>query len=286
MMSGLPASGKTTVAKSLIEEVYPGAIRVSKDLISEMLHFGEFTPQNRKQVIELEKIMARNFLADGISVIVDDTNLGQRYEDAWKSIAVEKGALFIKATQTTDWMTCVERDFRRDKPVGEYTIKNFALEMGQVDGDFIICDLDGTLCDIKDRLHLVRSDDAGSEKNWKAFFENIPGDKLREEIANTVKQLHKDGFKIIYMSGRPEEYKQQTIEWLSRHGMDFNFSLIMRKFGDRRDDVIVKREMLNKYFKNRSQIKRVIDDRPKVVRMWKEELGDELVEDVGGGVEF
>ncbi|HRF70619.1 MAG TPA: AAA family ATPase [Candidatus Pelethenecus sp.] len=283
MLKGLPASGKSTYAEELINS-NGNFIRVNKDLISKMLYFGKFTPKNRTDVISLEESIAELYLTEGKSVIVDDTNLRQSDEDKWRNISIKHGAEFSIVEMKTDWVECIERDSNRVDKVGEYVIKNFALEIGQVDGEFVICDLDGTLCDISDRLHLVKPD--GGEKNWKAFFENIPSDKLREDIAEMVKLLYNDGKKIVYLSGRPEEYKKETIEWLKENGMDFNFSLIMRRVADRRDDVIVKREMLNKYFKDRSKIFKVIDDRPKVVALWKEELGEDRVIDVGNCIDF
>ena len=283
LMRGLPASGKSTVAKQLQKDI-PDTVRLNKDLMREMLHFGEYNWRNEKQINQLEEFIAETLIRNGVNVIIDDTNLFQKHFDKWKALAVKCGSLFIEAKQTTDWRECVERDYNREKPVGEYVIKNFAMSLGQVEGDFVICDLDGTLCDITDRRHLVNA--GGGEKDWKAFFENIPGDKVRYEVAEHVKFLNKIGYKIVYLSGRPEEYKQQTMEWLNKYGLDFNFTLIMRKKGDRRDDVIVKREMLNKYFPDRTKILGVIDDRPSVIRMWKEELGAGRVHDVGDGIEF
>lgn len=283
MMSGLSASGKSTVAESLQKEVYPGSIRVNKDLLRKMLHFGEYNWKNEKTVSSLETAIAREVLLAGGDVIVDDTNLHDHHEQKWTQLARECGALFIKVTQTTAWEECVERDSKRADSVGADVIKKQAMELDLVDEKFVICDLDGTLCDITDRRHFVSGKD---DKSWEKFFANIPGDKLREDVAETVKDLNAKGFKVVYLTGRPEEYKAQTVEWLIRMGMDFNFTLIMRRKGDKRDDVTVKREMLNKYFPDRTRICGVIDDRPSVLRMWKEELGEDLVLDVGDQVEF
>lgn len=283
MLSGLPASGKSTLAKSLMDEVYPDAVRVNKDLLRKMLNFGEYNWRNEKFVMNAEKAVAIIALMEGKDVIVDDTNLLPRHEDTWRELAEFNNAVFIKNTVNTPYMECVVRDHVRADSVGEYVIKNFALELGQVEGKFIICDLDGTLCNIDDRKHFVSGTD---KKSWEKFFANIPGDTLREDIAEAVRWFADKGYKIVYLTGRPENYKSQTLAWLEKNGMDFNFSLIMRKKDDKRPDTDVKREMLNKYFKNRDQIYGVIDDRPCVVRMWQEELGFTRVWDVGDGVEF
>ena len=58
----------------------------------------------------------------------------------------------------------------------------------------------------------------------------------------------------------------------------------MRKSGDKRPDTDVKKEILDKYFKDKIKIFTVIDDRPSVIRMWKENKLDVI--DVGDGIDF
>jgi hypothetical protein len=57
----------------------------------------------------------------------------------------------------------------------------------------------------------------------------------------------------------------------------------MRRKGDKRQDTDVKSDIYNRYLKQ-YDIVRVFDDRPSVIRMWREK-GLE-VEDVGNGEEF
>lgn len=280
MLSGLPASGKSTLAEKIQKDL-KNSVRVNKDLLRKMMYFGNFSWKNEKEVNDVELDIVRYYLGENIDVIVDDTNLLEYHENKWKSIAKEFNAEFIKVELNTPIDICIERDKNRIDSVGEYTIKNFALQTGKVTGEFVICDLDGTICNIDDRKHLVSSN---SDKNWKEFFDNIPNDKPRWEVINYIYQLNKIGFKIIYVSGRPEDYKKQTIEWLKEHNADFNYSLIMRKSGDKRPDTDVKKEILDKYFKDKIKIFTVIDDRPSVIRMWKENKLDVI--DVGDGIDF
>jgi hypothetical protein len=58
----------------------------------------------------------------------------------------------------------------------------------------------------------------------------------------------------------------------------------MRRADDMRDDTIVKKQMLDTYFPDTSKIEAVIDDRPPVIRMWREN-GLNVI-DVGKGIEF
>lgn len=284
MMRGFPGSGKSTVAESLQKEVYIDAVRLNKDLLREMFHFGEYNWSNEKFIMQWQETLAQCFLDDGIDVIIDDTNLKPYHENKWRKIAEETESQFIVIDQKTDWKECCVRDSMRAKPVGSDVIKKFAMELGQVEGEFVICDLDGTLCDIDHRLHHVKQ--PVGQKDWKSFFEELKYDDVRLEVAERIEMLNRFGYKIVYLSGRPEDHKEATEKWLGEHFLNFNFTLIMRRKGDKRDDVTVKREFLNKYFPDKSKICCVVDDRPSVIRMWREELPETAVIDVGKGVEF
>ena len=80
MLSGLPASGKTTRAALLLKE-YGNAVRVNKDLLRKMLHNDIWTGNNEKNTKNAEKALAIHFLLNGLNVIVDDTNMGQSHKD-------------------------------------------------------------------------------------------------------------------------------------------------------------------------------------------------------------
>ena len=59
----------------------------------------------------------------------------------------------------------------------------------------------------------------------------------------------------------------------------------MRMADDTREDSIIKKELFNKWIRNIYNVLFVIDDRPRVIRMWRHELGL-TVFDVGNGIEF
>ena len=70
----------------------------------------------------------------------------------------------------------------------------------------------------------------------------------------------------MIVTGRPQEYLQNTVEWLERYSVPFS-QIIMRRQGDRRPDFVVKEEMLAVLDSER--IAMVIDDRPSVCDMWE-----------------
>lgn len=73
---------------------------------------------------------------------------------------------------------------------------------------------------------------------------------------------------MILCSGRSEEHRQQTIDRLAQQGVNYH-DLILRKDYDRRQDSVVKREMLANI--DKSRILFVVEDRSRVVEMWRSE---------------
>jgi hypothetical protein len=177
---------------------------------------------------------------------------------------------------------CIARDAKRDKRVGYTVIANMALRSGLKTfdpGKVVLCDIDGTVADIHHRLHYVKRE----PKDWKGFFSAIPSDTPRLDVAAILEQHHQAGRTIIFLSARPDTYKEATLHWLATHGGE-HFTVIMRDASDHRQDEEAKRDMLKRHFPDLSVIYEVIDDRPRVIRMWRA-LGLRVT-DVGPGVEF
>lgn len=287
-MKGLPASGKSSKAKEIME-TSGNTVRVNKDLLRKMLHNDKFTGRNEGITHEVSKLIVQNMLIKETNVIVDDTNLNPKIMEDWKNVAKTIGAKFEIVEMDTDVHTCVVRDMDRADSVGGHVIKNMALQYGihkPEDNSVIICDLDGTLCDITHRLHYVKNinDNPEFKKDWKGFFSGIAGDKPRKLVVDKLIEEYNKGTNIIYVSARPETYRKETEAWLAKHNLSFGWTLIMRPANDKREDTEVKKDILKKYFPNKKAISLVIDDRPSVIRMWREQ-GLE-VWDVGSGKEF
>jgi len=277
-MVGLPASGKSTRAKEIIEK-NGNTVRINKDLLRTMLHFDKFNFSNEDKTRTAAQQLAIHFLSSGINVIIDDTNLNEKTLESWKMVAKLEDAK-IEYCDLTDVSVgeCLSRDRHREKKVGNSVIQKMALQhLDYRKGDkVVICDLDGTLCDIEHRLQYAK----GETKDWGKFFSLISEDTLRQDVKD--KFLPVSGHDLILVSARPEDYRGATEDWLEKNGIYYSL-LIMRESNDKRDDTEVKKQIYDKYLKN-LDIVRVIDDRPKVVRMWRE-LGL-TVEDVGKGIEF
>ncbi len=287
IMKGLPASGKSTRAKEIIENG-GSTVRINKDLLRTMLHFDKFAGRNESLTRQASMTLARTYLSDGYNVSIDDTNLNQGTVDAWKALAAElKVKIEYQDMTNVPVAECVARDEVREKRVGAHVIQKMALQhLDYLSGqNVVICDLDGTLCDIVHRRHLVET----VPKNWKAFFENIAGDTLREDVWGKVMDVCSgNGAKLIFVSARPETYREITEAWLKanlpqKYLKIYVAALIMREAHDNRPDTEVKAEIFDKFLK-KLKIVRVFDDRPSVIQMWRSK--GLQVEDVGDGKHF
>lgn len=129
--------------------------------------------------------------------------------------------------------------------------------------DAIICDLDGTLCNINHRLRFVKQE----KKDWKGFFERMNLD-LVNPWCQELLQKFSENYAIVLASGRPDDYKRITRCWIEEHGID-STNLYMRRRGDFRPDDVVKEIILDFEILTRFEPYFFIDDRQNVVDLWR-----------------
>ena len=149
----------------------------------------------------------------------------------------------------------------------------------------VIFDLDGTLANIEARR--VKSLMNG-KMNWDVFFdaENIQLDLPNKPVIKMAQLFKQDGFKIIIFSGRNDRSFFATKDWLKINDVPHDL-LVMRPDKFQKDswpiadgnpatkamrfmpDEILKKEMLDA-FVNIEDVFLVVDDRNKVVKMWRD----------------
>jgi hypothetical protein len=122
----------------------------------------------------------------------------------------------------------------------------------------IIVDVDGTLA--------IR----GSRGPYD--FDLSEQDLPSAPVVNVVKAILHLGWKVVVITGREEKFRSITERWLKRH-LDRYDRLYMRRDGDFRSDAIVKWEIFETQIRNSYDIQFVMDDRNRVVEMWRRELG-------------
>lgn len=135
--------------------------------------------------------------------------------------------------------------------------------------NIILCDIDGTVADLSHRLHHVRPPE-GQRKNWAAFHAGVAEDAPHEDVRTILWCLHaaSNDAEVVYVSGRNEVSRQATKAWLRQHNFPQG-DLHMRADGDFRSDDIIKEEILDGLGLTPEQVLCVLDDRQRVVDMWR-----------------
>lgn len=139
-------------------------------------------------------------------------------------------------------------------------------------------DLDGTLALIEHRLHFIQ----GEKKDWPAFYAACVDDKPNWPVIHTLQALREGGAEIWIWTGRSDEVRNLTIDWLDKYDIFSErsmrrFSLLyaperlrMRKEGDYRPDHELKLEWLSEIEPpERKRLTAVYEDRGRVVEMWR-----------------
>jgi len=124
----------------------------------------------------------------------------------------------------------------------------------------IIVDLDGTLCNADHRKHHIEN------KRWDLFYENLVHDEINQWCFEIITRMV--GFTILFVSGRPEDHRHISNEWLSKYGLG-HYPLFMRKADDYRKDSIIKEEIYRRDIEPKYNVIFCIDDRKQVVDMWR-----------------
>jgi phosphoglycolate phosphatase-like HAD superfamily hydrolase len=128
-----------------------------------------------------------------------------------------------------------------------------------------IFDVDGTLADSDHRKHHLE----GGKKNWDGWFEDMDKDPLHQDVAMFLDFATLERVAVFICTGREEKYRDVTEKWLDDNYIQ-HWGLFMRKTGDRRDDSVIKKEMLDGIREAGFEPTIAFEDRDRVVKMWRE----------------
>jgi hypothetical protein len=126
----------------------------------------------------------------------------------------------------------------------------------------IVFDIDGTLANTEHRKHWV----ASKPKNWAAWNAGMANDTVHTDIAWLLNLCdnRNHNTRIILCSGRGEETRAVTEQWLADNDIYFD-ALYMRREKDYRKDSIVKVELLQQIRYDYGEPFLWFDDRQQVV---------------------
>lgn len=273
ILVGPPGSGKSTLRNELMK--LPFHYFVNQDEMGKQHHKDSFDA----------------LLFIPCTIIVDRMNFNKEQRERYIKPAKEAGYKTKIIVLHESYDTCLERmKLRQDHP----TIKDEAtarkalhffftkyerptedeadeIEFRYPVGDkpkAIICDLDGTLCNIEHRLHTVKKEE-GKKADWGAFFKGIKDDSLNNWCWDILYSfMETKGTKIVLASGRPDDHMNSTKDWLEKNMIMYE-NLFMRRRSDFRKDDIVKEVILDFEVLTRYTPLFFLDDRDQVVKMWR-----------------
>ena len=280
LTKGLPASGKTTWAKEQILKSNGKTKRVNKDDLRAMLDGGIWSKDREIEIAKMERAIVLHLLQDGFNVIVDNTHIGGGHINYYRNFA--KDSDLVSEFEIKEFDTpieiCFARDEARPNSVGKSVIKRMDRiwkdEKGHVAQyysppeynidlpDCIIVDLDGTLAHMNGREPFD--------------YTKVSTDVLDPAIFDIINNYSSDSWfdktYIIIVTGREgtKQCTEDTIAWLSDNNVPHD-EYYQRQEGDMRNDAIVKQEIYEKHIKGRYNVKFFLDDRDRVVDMWRKQ---------------
>lgn len=281
LMRGVSGSGKTTYAKTLNAE------RVSRDDIRAELtgRSDKFAGDSKfeAQVTRVQKERVRDLLIARKDVVIDDTNLIDKHAVEWLNMAHDYGHAYDVLLADTSLDMALYRNATREGAVPESVIRrqwSKWVNIGEIhpthpfvdwsrvgphDGvPAITCDIDGTLALLAE----------GYSPYDPAHYPHDTLNVTVREVYHTLLGYYSYGTSRpnplgILLTGRGEEHREATEEWLRRNGVVYD-ELHMRKAGDNRRDDVVKSEKVNEHIvaKGRTIVAH-FDDRDRVVKMFR-----------------
>jgi phosphoglycolate phosphatase-like HAD superfamily hydrolase len=120
---------------------------------------------------------------------------------------------------------------------------------------FVVFDIDGVLADVGHRLHYL----ASRPKDWPGFFRSASDDPPLDDGVQRAFAAHADGHTIVYLTGRPENYRTATQGWLTSYGLPQG-ALHMRRSNDHRPARFTKIAVLRELAKAGEIVEFVDDD--------------------------
>ena len=269
-LKGLPASGKSTWAKKYVLE-NPNTIRVNKDDIRIQLHNGIYSKENEVIVIEYQMSLAATALAEGKDVIVDNTHLFGTHEKDYRQLANDMDVEFEVKFFDTPIDVCIERDSKREgrERVGSKVILDMS-KKAQLLNTWKKLEFDKVIQSFGENSYIFDIDWTLAKMEWRSPYDGsrVGEDTLHVDVAGILRELAINN-RIIICSWREDSCRQATIEWVAKYEIQYD-ELFMRKAWDKRNDAIIKYEILVNDIIPKYYVRGVFDDRQRVCDMWRD----------------
>lgn len=283
---GIQGSGKSTFAKEWAKENPKNRVRFNWDDMRNMM--GEYWVPERENT-GIMKTLRASFLNEmmqkGWDIIIDNMNLNPKdwefYEGVVKSFN-ETNSDIKYEIEYKDFFTpveeCIRRDAMRPNPIGEQVIratwkryrhfitckeiedKFYGMETYDKDKkDCIVVDIDSTLC-----VNLTKRPFYTDDWAEKCIYDT----PLIGPISIVRAQKMTGTCDVIIITGRREEGRDQTEEWLKTYNVPYD-RLYMRGINDFTKGDVFKEKILKTFILPKYNVLFAIDDDDKCVKMFR-----------------
>ncbi|MEU8760255.1 hypothetical protein [Streptomyces sp. NPDC048659] len=116
-----------------------------------------------------------------------------------------------------------------------------------------VFDLDNTLASTAHRQHFLE----GRPRDWKGFFAAAPADPPLDEGVALCREAAEE-CEVVYLTGRPERCRRDTLAWLAAHGLPEG-PVHMRRDRDFRPARQTKLEVLRRLAGD-TEVRMLVDD--------------------------
>ncbi len=281
---GIPASSKSTWSKEQVRQSNGSMVRVNKDDLRSMIGINnKWSIDSEKLILSIRDEIIMKSLRRERDVIVDDTNFpfgGKHYLRICEIAKLVGDVQVIEKYFDISLEEALLRNNNPDrKPVPSEIIENMyrkyikpydckvvyfpKLEPMIQDEKLqhcIIVDIDGTL---------ALNNSGRSPYDWK----QVGRDNINKNIYTLLSYIktsssNHNNVSIIIFSGRDSSCELETRRWLDNNKIYYDF-LYMRNQDDTRRDSVIKRELFEKYIKDKYYVDFILDDRNQVVELWR-----------------
>lgn len=294
ILIGVSGSGKSTYTREILK-THPNSVRLNRDDLRRTLFGVEQTDRSyyeRTDFRKCENLISEiveqsiyDMLNQGLDIILDNTHLQKKYIDEILrkfNHLTDINLMFVHGTTKINLEVCknrllerfkndsnpseavqyLDRQFQDYKKVHEVFKDNtiFPQTTPQIQFDqslpkAYLFDIDGNLAQKGDR-------DIFDESKLHLDTEIV-------SVGETLRALHKAGYKVVFMSGRQDSCRKPTQKWLIDNNLWMEDSeMFMRVAKDQRCDSIVKEELLREHVVPKYNVIGVFDDRMRVNRTW------------------
>lgn len=234
---------------------------------------GDLLDKTRRHMLEF-------FMSLKLNIIIDNTNLHPKQEVYYRevvemyniqNIGKENYEFSIKDFTGISVAVCLKQNAGRQNPVPEKVIMGMynsylkkeapTLAQDETLPKAIVVDLDGTMAHIDHR----------SPYDIAKVYE----DTVNQPIRDLVEIMLKSGHHIIFMSGRDESARKDTVRWLTdKAKLDpKDYDLYLRPDNDQRPDTKYKQDVFHESVEGHYFIDFWIEDRWRMTNAVRNELG-------------